>query len=135
MISEATRGLIEANLRYDAVYRKLANHLPMALVALDGLGADDATLAAYARRYAAQLEPLRTDGEPILPGEEMQRLGQPDSFPAWRAFFEAAFVREGHEAVLRSCADRLLEGVLQHLGEARLGEARHPRRSCRRRPR
>ena len=112
MIREATRRLIEAGLRHDAVYRQgLANHLPMALVALDGLGADDARIAAFARRYGAQLEPLRTVADPILPGEEMQRLGQPGSFPAWRVFFETSFAREGHGAVLRSCADRLLEGV------------------------
>jgi hypothetical protein len=112
MIREATRRLIEAGLRHDAFYReRLANHLPMALVALDGLGADDARIAAFARHYAAQLEPLRTVADPILPGEEMQRLGQSVSFPAWREFFAASFEREGHEAVLRSCADRLLEGV------------------------
>ena len=111
MIRETTRRLIEDSLRHDAVYRRLANHLPMALVALDGLGADDARIEAFARRYGAQLEPLRRVADPILPGEEMQRLGQPESFPAWRVFLEARLAREGSEAVLRSCADRLLEGV------------------------
>lgn len=40
----------------------LTNHLPMALVAMRELGADDARLGAFARRYVTRLEPA-------VPGE------------------------------------------------------------------
>ncbi len=58
-IRPATRERIEASLRFSATYRGyLANHLPMALVALDGMGADDARIEEFARGYSRHLEPF-----------------------------------------------------------------------------
>jgi hypothetical protein len=58
-IRPATRERIEAALRFNATYRGyLANHLPMALVALDRMGADDARIEEFARGYSQHLEPF-----------------------------------------------------------------------------
>lgn len=64
MIRPATRAQVEAGHRYSAFYRgHYANHLPMALVALDRMGADDAIIERFAHRYArAHLEPLDHGG-------------------------------------------------------------------------
>jgi len=111
-VRAATRRLIEAGHAYDAFYRgHLANHLPMALVALEGLGASDSELSRYARRYAGQLEPLRPPQSAIARGEEGHGLGQADAFPAWLARFENEIDARGSARVLNDWVDRLFPGV------------------------
>ena len=96
MIRDATRARIEAAHRFSAFYRGyLANHLPMALVALDRMGADDAALARFAGRYEAQLEPLA--GHPV--------------FARSAAVLEERIANEGAHAVLRAQIERLATGV------------------------
>jgi hypothetical protein len=59
MVRPATRALIEDAHRYSTVYNGgFANHLPMGLVALDGMGASDEALARFAQVNARKLEPL-----------------------------------------------------------------------------
>lgn len=58
----ALTDLLDAELAYDPVtVQDFSDHLPMALVALDRLGADDERLAAFARRYVRSLLPVRPD--------------------------------------------------------------------------
>jgi hypothetical protein len=91
-VRPATLALIEASLRHDAIYRGyLANHLPMALVALDRMGADDARIAAWAARYSEQLEAFR-------PSPVVDR-------------FEALARREGAAGALAASVDALVAGV------------------------
>jgi hypothetical protein len=74
---------------YDAEYSgNLSSHLPMALVALARLGADDARLAAFAERYATRLRPAPA-AEPWPAGEPWQRhFGDPRAWPAYRRLFK-----------------------------------------------
>jgi len=52
--------LLDDELRYDPVtVQDFSDHLPMALVALDRLGASDARLAEFAEHYARSLVPVR----------------------------------------------------------------------------
>jgi len=58
MVSEACRQLLLESQRYSAKFGGgMFNHLPMALVALDRLGGDEARLRAFAAVYAKQLRP------------------------------------------------------------------------------
>lgn len=100
-----TRRLIEDGRRHSAFYeRDLANHLPMTLAALDGLGADDARIAAFAARYEKKLGPV-----PAATGET--RLGRPDDYGSWVAYFDAELARDGIEKTAGHWASRLMPGA------------------------
>jgi hypothetical protein len=102
------RTLLDDTARFDAEYRGgLSNHLPMALLALQRLGADEARLAAFAAAYAQRLDPAPPAaewpaGEP-WPG----RLGERAAWPAYRTLFAEWLTYEHPE--------QLLEQVLPHL--------------------
>jgi len=58
MVSETCRELLLDAQRFSASYRGgMFNHLPMALMALDRLGGDEARLRAFAAAYSKQLYP------------------------------------------------------------------------------
>lgn len=88
----------------------LSNHLPMALVALDRLGADDARLARFEHRYARRLEPARPDGDVLPPGAWVAHRGDPQAAAALRASFHEWLAFEGPEAVLRVALPVLMPG-------------------------
>jgi hypothetical protein len=111
-VRAATRRMVESSHQYDAIYRgHLANHLPMAVVALEGLGATDVEIVRFARTHAMHLEPLRPPQSAVARGEEGHAIGQPDAFPAWLARFEAEIDARGTARVLNDWTDRLLPGV------------------------
>lgn len=96
-VRPATLQRIEAAHRFCAFYRGyLANHLPMALVALDAMGADDARLARFEREH------VKTHLEPI---------GNDPAFQRAVEALEARIARDGGEAVLRFEVARLTAGV------------------------
>jgi hypothetical protein len=111
-VREPTLALIEDAHRFSAFYRGyLANHLPMALVALDAMGADDERIAAFARQYGAQLEPMPPAAESIAAGDEQRFIGSSAAFPAWASYFLARIAAEGRDPVLREWAARLVPGI------------------------
>jgi hypothetical protein len=66
MVSDACRELLIDAQRFSAKYANgFFNHLPMALVALDRLGADEARLRAFVASYAPHLR-LKSDAERAL---------------------------------------------------------------------
>lgn len=96
-IRPATLRRIEAAHRYAGTYRGyLANHLPMALIALDRMGAPDAALEEFERAHVV------THLEPIA--------GHPD-FAASAAALQARIAREGAASVLRAELPRLTTGL------------------------
>ncbi len=108
----ATRAAIEAALVHDAFYKGyLASHLPMALAALDAMGAGDDGIAAFAASYGGLLEPLRPVPFDIAAGEERAHLGRSAAFPAWVEYFRSRIGEQGTEAVLRVWCPMLIEGV------------------------
>jgi hypothetical protein len=109
-VRPATLARIEAAHRFSAFYRGyLANHLPMALIALDAMGADDAALERFESRYvASHLEALAVPAFEIARGDEARHFGDADAFPAWVVYFEKCIRADGVTAVLASAVDHLL---------------------------
>ena len=103
---------LDHSARFDAEYgHSLASHLPMALVALARLGADDARLADFAERYATRLHPAPPP-QPWPAGQPWQsRFGDPGAWPAYRRLFNDWFDDEGAPAVLAQALPPLLRGV------------------------
>jgi hypothetical protein len=106
------RQQLDQSARYDAEYSgNLSSHLPMALVALARLGADAATLAAFAERYASRLRPAPAT-EPWPAGDAWKsRLGDPRAWPAYRSLFNQWIDDEGVPAVLPQVLPALFQGV------------------------
>ncbi|MDE2372582.1 MAG: hypothetical protein KGN16_26695, partial [Burkholderiales bacterium] len=84
--------LLDAAQRYPNAYDGgLATHLPMALHALAGLGADDARLEAWFAMYVARFGDARAAPEVAAPvaeaavGDWRELRGRADAQPALRA--------------------------------------------------
>lgn len=89
----------------------LSNHLPMTLVALDRLGADEARLAAFAAGHTSRLEPA-PPAQPWPAGDPWpDRLGQPEAWPAYRALFTEWIAQEGASDMLGPVLPQLMPGV------------------------
>jgi hypothetical protein len=83
-VGAATRARIEAAHRFGAVYGSgLASHYPMAIAALDAMGATEAELDTFDARYLPQLEPMPHAVVAIHPGDEGAHLGSPRAFAEW----------------------------------------------------
>lgn len=112
-VRPASLARIEGAHRFGAFYRGyLANHLPMALVALDAMGADDAVLERFQSRYeASHLEALAPAEFEIAVGDEERYLGRAEAFPAWVVYFGKRIRAAGVTAVLAAELDRLMASV------------------------
>ena len=88
----------------------LSNHLPMALMALQRLGADDARLTAWHDRYAARLEPAPAM-QPWPAGDAWPgRLGDLSAWPAYRPLFADWIAHEGAADTLAQVLPGLMPG-------------------------
>lgn len=91
--SRALHHLLDESLRYPPEYGDhLSSHLPMALAALDGLGADEARLREFFAFY-------------------VRRFDVPSDPPPLQSRFAAALAREGRDVVLREALPQLMRGV------------------------
>ena len=107
-----TLKLIGEGNRHSAFYQgNLANHLPMALVALDRLGATREQVSAFAARYASKLEPMPAPAETITRETADAFLGRAEAFASWIFFFENEFTRAGVHGTVQRWMSRLLPGV------------------------
>jgi hypothetical protein len=110
-VRPATLALIEDAHRFSAFYRgELANHLPMALVALEALGAGDEAIRRFAARYCGMLEPMPERTAPIGTDREAW-LGRRDAFAAWVEHFAARLSGEEPSHVLADAIALLMPGV------------------------
>jgi len=105
------RDLLDRGAGYDAEYAGgLSNHLPMALTALQGLGAPAARLDAFAAGYAERLQPAPA-AEPWPSGDAWpSRLGERAAWPAYRALFADWLTWEGADTVLSQALPVLMPG-------------------------
>jgi hypothetical protein len=107
--------LLDAALRLPPEYADgLSSHLPMALAALHGLGADEARLRAFFATYAVRFDgaPPPPAAPPVPAGADWTTLlGRFEAFEALRAHFGAALARQGRDAVLAGNLPVLLLGV------------------------
>jgi hypothetical protein len=107
----ALTALLDDGARFDAEYRGgLSNHLPMALLALRRLGADEARLAAFAAAYAARLEPAPAAAEWPAGEAWTHRLGERAAWPTYRTLFGEWLSYEHPEQVLEQVLPRLMVG-------------------------
>jgi hypothetical protein len=99
MVSAACRELLLDAQRYSASYAGgFFNHLPMALVALDRLGADEARLRTFTASYAPQLV-LKSDAERALTeprplAEVLPELSDGVASQAFHGLIRAAYAVE-----------------------------------------
>lgn len=104
-------ALLDAGARFDCEHGAgLSNHLPMALSALQRLGADDQRLAAFAERYAGRLPPAPPPAAWIDGDAWTSRLGERDAWPAYRSLFRAWLAHQDADAVLAQVLPLLMPG-------------------------
>jgi hypothetical protein len=117
MISDTCRSLIADSRRFSTTYGAgFFNHLPMALVALERLGGDDARLREFAALYAKRLR-LQAAGEPLPNDDWREALGQ--------RRYEFAVAAKFDDRV-RTCGSlALLHDVVPHLTAGLASEAFH----------
>jgi hypothetical protein len=110
-ISPTLKQLLDDGVRHDAEYADgLSNHRPMALIALERLGADGARLRAWAGAYERQLAPAR-GADPWPAGDAWKsRLGDPAAWPAYRDLFRQWIVHEGAVDMLAQVLPGLMPG-------------------------
>jgi hypothetical protein len=92
----------------------LANHLPMALAALAGLGASEAQMQAFQAHYATRLQaaPPAAATPPTAVQDWRAMRGRAGAgFAPLRALFATALSRHGRDAVLREALPALLDGA------------------------
>lgn len=108
----SARRRIEAAHRYGGIYGKgLASHHPMAIAALDAMGATDADMDRFEARYLRNLEVMPDAVVVIQDGDEAAHLGSPRALPEWLVYFRSAIARDGADAVLRRWVDRLIPAI------------------------
>ncbi|HEX3578497.1 MAG TPA: questin oxidase family protein, partial [Thermoanaerobaculia bacterium] len=117
MISETCRSLIADSRRYSTTYGAgFFNHLPMALLALERLGGDDARLRQFAAFYEKRLR-LQTLGEP-LPNDDWRKA-------RGKRRYESALAAKFDEEVRTRGSIALLHDVVPHLAAGLASEAFH----------
>lgn len=103
--------LLTESATYDPEYGGgLCNHLPMALTALDQMGATPAQLNDYRRTHASSLEKL-LEREAAPAGAWPFRKADHAGFVDLQADFRQRIAREGWEAVLRATLPELAPGI------------------------
>lgn len=110
--SDTLHNLLDKSLELAAEYGTgLSSHLPMALAALDGLGAGDERLRSFFASYAGRLLPQRVLPTHIDVGDWRALRGQAHSLPMLERAFASALARDGRDAVLRRTLPELLTGI------------------------
>ena len=91
---------------------QLSNHLPMALTALAGLGADEVQMRAFFASYSRHFDGQSVrDGNALPLADWPAQRGQFNAFDRLRACFAVAITRDGRDAVLRAALPLLIDGI------------------------
>lgn len=111
-MNAATRKLIDDGHRFSPFYEGvLANHLPMAVSALDRLGVSEREIADFAGRYSEILEPMPAPTGVITESTTAEFLGRREAVASWIEFFKSRIAAAGAEATTRLWLDRLMPGI------------------------
>lgn len=99
------KALLDEGAQLDAEYAGgLSNHRPMALIALRRLGAADARLLEFDRRYRTRLQPM-PPVEAWPAGDAWRgRLGEPRAWPAYRSLFSDWLAHESVDMLPQALA-------------------------------
>ncbi len=113
-ISERSIALLKDNLRYAPEFdNRLSNHLSMALVALEKMGASPSRLAAFASKYVTRLVPLSRAPIPsvVVPSPPVQHLEEANRFSEHLDFFTKAIDKNGTKENLGHWIPILVPGL------------------------
>ncbi|WP_166872501.1 questin oxidase family protein [Massilia mucilaginosa] len=109
-VSDTCRALLERSKRFGPLYGdRLANHLPMTLIALDRLGAPVDSMQRAFDANARQLQARDAGISPVV--DAAIWLGKGSNAGGLELYFQACVARDGPGAVLRDWVPRLLPGV------------------------
>ena len=104
--------LLTAGRRFAPEYDQgLSNHRPMALLALQRLGADAARLQAWAAAYESRLQPAPSPAAWPTGDAWTSRLGDPSAWPVYRDLFTQWITHEGAAETLEQVLPALMPGV------------------------
>ena len=110
-VSAHCRALLEQGRTYHVLYGdRLANHLPMALLALEKIGADQEKLTNFYQKNCKNLVPLDKPGRQ-KPSNLLETLGQRDQFNNHLSYFEYHIEESGVENILTKFLPFLLPGI------------------------
>lgn len=105
------RAWLDRGAGFDAEYdHGLSNHLPMALMALQRLGAKEARMQAFAQNCAARLRPAPAAAEWPAGDPWTSRLGNGGAWAAYRQLFAQWLQLEDAGDVLAVVLPRLMPG-------------------------
>ena len=108
-MSDTCRELLLQSRRHAPLYgNRLANHLPMALLALDRLGAGADTMRRFADGYVRRLLPAAAGASALDPHDY---LGSAGDYPRFVLFFQDRIREAGLEAVLHDWVPVLMPGL------------------------
>jgi hypothetical protein len=108
-LSDTCRALLGQAANFHPFYGDgLSDHVPMALVALDRLGASPGRLNTFYRASIPSLVRLEPAALPVHPSDAM---GDPSCFASVRLHFQRAIVEDGPEVVLRRWLPELVPGI------------------------
>ena len=111
-LSSSTLERIERGHRFSPFYEDdLSNHLPMALAALDGLGAGAAEIAAFADHYERILEALPAPVGDISERTVSDFLSRQPAVSSWIVFFDGRIASLGAKETTRLWLDKLMPGI------------------------
>ncbi|MDQ1834792.1 questin oxidase family protein [Massilia scottii] len=109
-LSDTCRDLLTRSRRYGPLYGdRLANHLPMTLIALERMGASADAMERAFDVNARRLQPH--DGDIGAVADAADWLGKGRNAGGLERFFHESVRRDGLDAVLRAWVARLLPGV------------------------
>lgn len=106
-------SLLDSGNRFAPEYRGgLSNHLPMAVTALDRLGATTERQAQFFDHYSLKLEPASRfkQTSQSIRENEWELRGKADAFYQLEAHFKAVVQRDGIDRALRSTLPHLMPG-------------------------
>ena len=111
--------LLKANRRFDSLYSDgLSNHLSMALIALDRMGAGDAALVAFFERYSKRLEPSLGQAPERDVAEALMKLSSGVGAAAFHGLIQTAYAVENGEALEIARALEVWERTYLPLGHS-----------------
>jgi hypothetical protein len=106
------KSLLARAREYHPEYRGgLCNHLPMALVALERMGASPARLQRYASAYLKNMEPAPEPGEAITARNWTERLGEQAAYADYLGFFRQEVQRLQARPAIRAYLPVLSRGI------------------------
>lgn len=110
--SPVLQELLDEELGTDpTTVRGLTNHLPMALVAKEGLGADADELTRFAKSYATKISSLQAPSVHLDHSTWTSAIGSRDAAADLRSYFVERVAEEGPDDTLRTHLPALLPGI------------------------